>query len=238
MSAFPSHACEASAYGSGDLSLVRISFVQAGFSGAAIDPRDAFVKRAADIVLALAALMILGIPMLLIAAAIRATSQGPALFRQQRIGLNGRLFVMLKFRTMHHARESPGSFLQATRHDPRVTRIGALLRHTSLDELPQLLNVLGGSMSLVGPRPHAPGTSVAGRPFEAITEHYAGRHCVKPGMTGLAQIRGWRGETDTEEKLLRRIDSDLEYIVTWSLRHDFLILWHTIVTVLRMPNAY
>jgi lipopolysaccharide/colanic/teichoic acid biosynthesis glycosyltransferase len=238
MSAFSSHPYERSNYGCGDLSLVRVSFGRAGFSGVAIQPRDALIKRAADFALALAGLTIAGIPMLLIAAAIRLTSRGPALFRQVRIGLNGRRFVMLKFRTMHHTPASSGSFLQATRHDPRVTRIGAILRHTSLDELPQLLNVLGGSMSLVGPRPHAPGTCAAGRLFEAVADHYAARHCVKPGMTGLAQVRGWRGETDTEEKLLHRIDSDLEYIVTWTLRRDFLILWHTIVTVLRMPNAY
>lgn len=238
MSALPSRACEASTYGHVGLSLVRISFGQAGFSGAALDPGHAFIKRIADIVLALAVLMVVGISMLLIACAIRLTSRGPALFCQKRIGLNGRPFVMLKFRTMHHNPQSQGSFIQATRHDPRVTRIGAWLRHTSLDELPQLLNVLAGSMSLVGPRPHAPGTCVGARPFEAITENYAGRHCVKPGMTGLAQIRGWRGETDTEEKLLRRIDSDLEYILTWSLGRDMLILWRTIVTVMRMPNAY
>jgi lipopolysaccharide/colanic/teichoic acid biosynthesis glycosyltransferase len=180
----------------------------------------------------------MGLPMLIIAAAIQLTSKGPALFRQERIGLNGRRFVMLKFRTMHHRAADDGSFLQATRDDPRVTRVGAVLRHTSFDELPQFLNVLAGSMSLVGPRPHAPGTCAAGRPFEAITEQYAARHCVKPGMTGLAQIRGWRGETDTEEKLLRRIDADLEYIANWSPWRDLKIIWHTIVGVLRMPNAY
>jgi polysaccharide biosynthesis protein PslA len=238
MSAFPTHACERSAYRSGELSLIRISFGQAGFSAVAISPRDALIKRTADIALALAALLMVGIPMLLIATSIRLTSKGPALFKQERIGLNGRRFVMLKFRTMHHVTENPGSFLQATRHDPRVTRIGAMLRHTSFDELPQLLNVLEGSMSLVGPRPHAPGTCVAGRPFETVSSHYAARHCVKPGITGLAQIRGWRGETDTVGKLLGRIASDLEYIATWRLRDDFVIIWHTIVTVLRMPNAY
>jgi polysaccharide biosynthesis protein PslA len=119
-----------------------------------------------------------------------------------------------------------------------VTRVGAWLRHTSADELPQLLNVLMGSMSLVGPRPHAPGTCVGGRPFEAVSHRYAARHRIKPGMTGLAQIRGWRGETDTVVKLLRRIDSDLEYIETWSLGTDLRIIGRTIATVLRMPNAY
>jgi polysaccharide biosynthesis protein PslA len=200
--------------------------------------RDAIVKRTADIILALAGLGLMGIPMFVVAVAIRLSSSGPALFRQERIGLNGQHFVMLKFRTMRHTEESSASCPQATRHDPRITWIGGVLRRTSFDEFPQLLNVLSGSMSLVGPRPHAPGTCAGGRPFEAITHKYAVRHCVKPGMTGLAQIRGWRGETDTEEKLLQRIDSDLEYIETWSLSRDLLIIWRTIVTVLRMPNAY
>ena len=120
----------------------------------------------------------------------------------------------------------------------QFTRVGAWLRHSSLDELPQLLNVLGGSMALVGPRPHAPNTCVGGRPFEALSHRYADRHRVKPGMTGLAQVRGWRGETDTEDKLLRRIDSDLEYIATWSLVLDLRIICSTVGTVLRMRNAY
>lgn len=200
--------------------------------------RDAIVKRIADIVLALAGLVLLGVPMLVVAGAIRLSSPGPALFKQERIGQHGRRFVMLKFRTMRHTGSTLGSCLQATRHDPRVTRFGAWLRRSSFDEFPQLINVLAGSMSLVGPRPHAPGTCAAGRPFEAVCHRYAARHCVKPGMTGLAQIRGWRGETDTEEKLLRRIDSDLEYIAAWSLRRDLLIICRTMVTVLRMPNAY
>jgi lipopolysaccharide/colanic/teichoic acid biosynthesis glycosyltransferase len=236
MSAFQPYAIKRSACGSEALPL--IFFRQACFPGATIARRDAVIKRAMDVVLALVGLAITSIPMLLIAVAIRLTSKGPALFCQQRIGLNGRRFLMLKFRTMHHTLEQGGSFRQATRDDPRVTGFGALLRHTSLDELPQFLNVLAGSMSLVGPRPHAPGTCAAGRPFEAIAVHYAARHCVQPGMTGLAQVRGWRGETDTEEKFLRRVDSDLEYIATWSPRRDFLILWRTIVSVLRMQNAY
>jgi lipopolysaccharide/colanic/teichoic acid biosynthesis glycosyltransferase len=169
---------------------------------------------------------------------IRLTSAGPVIFAQERIGLNGRRFVMLKFRTMRHAVENRGSCSQAIRQDPRVTRIGTLLRRSSFDEVPQLLNVLAGSMSLVGPRPHAPGTCAAGRPFETVTHRYAARHSVKPGMTGLAQVRGWRGETDTEEKLIRRIDSDLEYIATWSLGGDLWIICRTIVTVMRMRNAY
>jgi lipopolysaccharide/colanic/teichoic acid biosynthesis glycosyltransferase len=238
MSAFNTRDFEPFGYHGISTSPAPISFSYAGFNGGAADPCDSAIKRMTDIVLTLVGLAMMGIPMLLIAAAIRLTSTGPALFRQERIGLNGRRFVMLKFRTMHHLMHEAGSWHQATRHDPRVTRVGYWLRHTSLDELPQFLNVLAGSMSLVGPRPHAPGTCAAGRPFEAITDRYAARHRVKPGMTGLAQIRGWRGETDTEEKLLRRIDSDLEYIATRSLRGDLLIIWRTIKTVLRMPNAY
>ena len=237
-SAFRPHALELVAYSRGGASLNAISFIDAGFDGGTMRRRDAIIKRISDIALALLILAVMGIPMLAVAAIIRLTSKGPALFRQQRIGLNGRRFVMLKFRTMRDAPEHPGHCLQATRSDPRVTRIGAKLRRTSFDEFPQLLNVVTGSMSLVGPRPHAPGTCAGGRPFEAITRHYSARHRVKPGMTGLAQVRGWRGETDTEEKLLRRVDSDLEYIANWSLGRDLLILWRTIVTVLRMPNAY
>jgi lipopolysaccharide/colanic/teichoic acid biosynthesis glycosyltransferase len=199
--------------------------------------RNAAIKRGLDLLLALAALTLLALPMLVAAAAIRLTSRGPAVFSQERIGLNGRSFRMLKFRTMRRQVEA-SPCRQATRHDPRVTWLGAWLRRTSFDELPQLFNVLVGSMSLVGPRPHAPGTCAAGRPFEAITSRYAARHSVKPGMTGLAQIRGWRGETDTEEKLLRRVDSDLEYIATWSPGRDLLIVGRTIVEVLRMRNAW
>ena len=229
----PASADLALAYGRAGLSLAPTNFEDAAHAL----PGTA-AKRFADLFLAGIFLVLAAVPMLAIAAAIRLTSAGPALFKQQRVGLNGQRFTMLKFRTMRDAPPAPGTCPQAIRHDPRVTRIGAWLRRTSFDELPQLLNVLAGPMSLVGPRPHAPGTCAAGRPFEAVSHHYARRHLVKPGMTGLAQIRGWRGETDTEEKLLRRIDSDLEYIATWSLRGDLLILGRTILTVLRMPNAY
>jgi lipopolysaccharide/colanic/teichoic acid biosynthesis glycosyltransferase len=238
MSAFRPHDFDSLAYSSGGQSMASVSFAPSELGGGVGEPRDVMVKRLSDIVLALVFLILAGLPMLLIAAAIRLTSKGPALFKQERIGLHGKPFVMLKFRTMHNAPVVPGACPQATRHDPRVTRVGALLRHTSCDELPQLLNVLTGSMSLVGPRPHAPGTCVGGRPFEAISHRYPDRHRAKPGMTGLAQIRGWRGETDTEEKLLRRLDSDLEYIATWSLAGDLRIICSTVATVLRMPNAY
>lgn len=177
-------------------------------------------------------------PMVLIAVAIRLTGTGPVLFRQIRVGLNGQHFTMMKFRTMRTCADTPGYCPQATRDDPRVTWLGRWLRRTSADELPQLFNVLAGTMSLVGPRPHAPGTRAAGRPFEAVSHLYHLRHCVKPGMTGLAQIRGLRGETDTEQKLLQRIDSDLEYIATWTVWGDLKIVARTIMALGRMPNAY
>ncbi|MGE0225271.1 MAG: sugar transferase [Acetobacteraceae bacterium] len=197
----------------------------------------AAAKRAFDIGVALPLLALAAVPMLAIALLIQLDSPGPPLFCQHRIGRFGRQFVLLKFRTMHLSacRER---CRQARRDDPRITRFGAWLRRTSLDELPQLLNVLRGDMSLVGPRPHAPGTRAGDRLFEEVTHRYAARHMVRPGMTGLAQIRGWRGETDTEEKLLLRLASDLEYIEGWSFARDLRIIWRTIFSVLCMRNAY
>lgn len=194
------------------------------------------VKRGFDIAFAVVTLII-HVPLLIVAAAaIKLDSPGPVLFRQRRIGLHGRPFELLKFRTMQDRPSNQGPLCQTCPHDPRVTRVGALLRRTSFDELPQLLNVLRGDMSLVGPRPHAPGTCVGSTPFEQVSDRYPLRHRVRPGMTGLAQVRGWRGQTDTIEKLLRRLDSDLEYIASWSLGMDFLILLRTVATVWR--NAY
>jgi exopolysaccharide biosynthesis polyprenyl glycosylphosphotransferase len=202
----------------------------AGWRGAA--------KRGIDIAVSLLVLLVHAPLMLLIAVAIRLDSPGPVLFCQRRIGLHGRPFELLKFRTMQHRPPHRGRLRQTSPRDPRVTRIGALLRRMSFDELPQLWNVLRGEMSLVGPRPHAPGTCAGATPFEQVSERYPRRHRVRPGMTGLAQVRGWRGQTDTEEKLLHRLDSDLEYIATWSLWLDCVILARTVATVLRMRNAY
>ena len=193
-------------------------------------------KRCFDIAFA-ALVLIIHLPLFLAAAiAIKLDSPGPVLFRQRRIGLHGRSFELLKFRTMQHRPIAHGLLCQTCPRDPRVTRIGALLRRTSFDELPQLWNVLRGDMSLVGPRPHAPGTCAGDTPFEHVTARYPLRHRVRPGMTGLAQVRGWRGQTDTKEKLLRRLDCDLEYIATWSLGTDFLILLRTVAALWR--NAY
>ena len=198
----------------------------------------AAAKRGTDLVLAALLLALLALPMAAIALWIRADSPGPALFRQRRIGRFGRPFQVLKFRTMHLHAAAPGTCPQARRRDPRVTRAGARLRRWSIDEWPQLVNVLRGEMSLVGPRPHAPGTCAGGRPFEQVAANYAARHQVRPGLTGLAQVRGWRGETETEEKLRRRVESDLEYIDRWSLRLDFWILLRTVPALLRPTNAW
>lgn len=202
------------------------------------NPAQAVPKRMLDVAIAALMLVLLAPLMLLVAIAIRLDSPGPVLFRQRRTGLGERPFALLKFRTMYDHAPSDLDCRQATRGDPRITRVGHWLRCTSLDELPQLVNVLRGEMSMVGPRPHTPGTCAGGRRFEEVAPHYAARHAVRPGITGLAQVRGWRGETDTEEKLLRRIDCDLEYIATWSLRLDLLILCRTLVSVLGMRNAY
>jgi len=196
------------------------------------------VKRAEDIVLASLALLLFALPMLLIALAVRLDSPGPVLFRQRRTGHQGASFQMLKFRTMRFEPEPTAALAQATRADPRVTPLGALLRRTSLDELPQLFNVLRGDMSLVGPRPHAPATRAAGRLFHEVVPSYATRYRIRPGLTGLAQVRGLRGETDTEDKLVQRIESDLEYIENWSVGLDLLIVLRTALAVLLMKNAY
>jgi polysaccharide biosynthesis protein PslA len=221
---------------SADLATVPMSYAE--LSDWPISGWQGVVKRLADIAIALVLLVVSSPAMLVAAVAIRIESPGPILFRQRRIGFANIDFVTLKFRTMREQAPCLGRLRQTTRHDPRVTHVGAILRHSSLDELPQLLNVLRGEMSMVGPRPHAPGSCAGGKPFELVTPHYAARHRVRPGMTGLAQVRGWRGETETEDKLLRRVEADLEYIDTWSLWRDVVILARTAVSVLAMRNAY
>jgi exopolysaccharide biosynthesis polyprenyl glycosylphosphotransferase len=197
------------------------------------------LKRLEDVCLSALLLLVLLPFMALIVVWIRLDSPRSALFRQRRIGFSGQEFQVLKFRTMHaHCAESTTCGRQTTRDDPRVTRAGAWLRRYSVDELPQLINVLRGEMSLVGPRPHAPGTCAGGRPFEQVVASYPARHRVRPGITGLAQIRGWRGETETEEKLLRRVQSDLEYIENWSLWLDLKILAQTPQALAMARNAY
>ena len=187
------------------------------------------LKRLLDIVLGGALLAICLVPGLLIALLIRLDSPGPVLFRQQRIGYNGRPFRILKFRTMH-VLEDGAQVIQARRRDPRVTRIGRMLRALSLDELPQLLNVLAGDMSLVGPRPHAAAHDVY---YGELIRNYAYRRRVRPGITGWAQIHGARGETPKLSDMQTRIDLDAWYVDHGSLALDLMILARTPVEILR-----
>lgn len=199
--------------------------------------RQRAFKRAFDLAVASGALILL-LPLLaFIAVAIRLDSAGPALFRQARMGRGNRLFFVLKFRTMRlDATDGAGS-RSTSRDDERVTRIGRFLRRTSLDELPQLFNVLKGEMSIVGPRPHALGSTAESQPFWSIDERYWDRHAIKPGMTGLAQVRGFRGATTKRSDLMDRLQADLEYLDGWSVDRDIAILARTI-SVLVHRNAY
>jgi putative colanic acid biosysnthesis UDP-glucose lipid carrier transferase len=191
-------------------------------------------RRTFDLLIAVVAL-VLALPLLIvIAVAIRIDSPGPILFRQARGGINGRPFRMYKFRTMT-VTEDDGAIIQATRGDPRITQVGRRLRQTSLDELPQLLNVIRGEMSLVGPRPHALQHDIE---FGKVVDGYALRSQVKPGITGWAQIHGLRGGISTVEAIQRRVDLDNEYIAHRTLRLDVRILIRTIREVLRQTNAY
>jgi len=196
---------------------------------------DALSKRVFDIVLSSLILLALAIPMLLIAAAVKTTSRGPVIFRQQRYGLEGKPFVIWKFRTMTLCEDGKDVFTQATKNDARTTPLGAILRRTSLDELPQFINVLQGRMSIVGPRPHPIAMNEV---YRKHIDGYMLRHKVKPGITGWAQINGCRGETDTAEKMRSRIRYDLEYINNWSLGLDLRIVVLTLARVLADPNAY
>jgi putative colanic acid biosynthesis UDP-glucose lipid carrier transferase len=192
------------------------------------------LKEAEDRLLALI-LFITFLPLLaLIALAIRIDSAGPVLFRQQRYGFNNNPITVYKFRTMFHQPAPEQGVPQARRNDPRVTRVGAFLRRTSLDELPQLLNVIHGDMSLVGPRPHAVAHN---EQYAQVIDDYLGRHRVKPGITGWAQVNGLRGETDTSEKMRRRVQYDLYYIDHWSLLFDLKILLLTPFAAIHR-NAY
>lgn len=195
---------------------------------------EQFAKRVLDIVGASIGILILSPLMLLAALAIRLESPGPALFRQQRSGFNAKVFRIFKFRTMT-VMEEGGAVAQAVRHDPRVTRFGAVLRASSIDELPQLFNVLLGNMSLVGPRPHAVAHDGY---YGKLLSDYAFRHHVKPGITGWAQIHGCRGGTAEVEQMKKRLDFDIWYINNWNLGLDIVILLRTVLEVARPRNAY
>ncbi len=196
------------------------------------------VKKVEDMAAALFLLVLMAPVMLLIAAAIKCESRGPVIFIQQRRGYNERLIGVLKFRTMYVEQQDAHAVRQTVRDDERVTRVGQVLRRLSLDELPQLINVLRGEMSVVGPRPHAQQTKAAGMLFDDVVANYGARHRVKPGITGWAQINGWRGETDTVEKIARRVEYDIDYIENWSLRRDLAIMAKTALRMLADREAY
>jgi exopolysaccharide biosynthesis polyprenyl glycosylphosphotransferase len=196
------------------------------------------VKSGIDFAAASAALVFLSPLLVLAAAIIKLDSRGPIFFRQRRQGLGDRLFDVYKFRTMYCDVADPKGVKQTRRGDPRVTRIGAFLRKTSLDELPQLINVIRGEMSLVGPRPHTPHMLIGDKKHYEIVSEYSFRHRVKPGITGLAQVNGYRGAVDTPDQLKARVDLDLYYIDHWSLWLDIKILWRTAFVCFSGRNAY
>jgi Undecaprenyl-phosphate glucose phosphotransferase len=189
------------------------------------------VKRAMDVLLSLGALIVLSPLMLVIGVLVKLTSPGPMFYRQERCGLNGQVFSMLKFRSMGVNAEAQTGAVWARKDDPRRTRLGSFLRRTSLDELPQFLNVLRGDMSLVGPRPERP---MFIQQFSKTIPNYMARHCVKAGITGWAQVHGWRGNTS----LRKRVQYDLYYITHWTPWLDLRIMWMTLLHAVVGQNAY
>ncbi len=200
---------------------------------------DVVLKTAFDKIVGAVALLLLSPIMMAVALAIKLDSPGPVLFRQKRYGFNNELIEVFKFRSMYVDKLDNTASKLVTRDDPRVTRVGRIIRKTSLDELPQLFNVVfKGNLSLVGPRPHAVHARAADHLYDEVVDGYFARHRVRPGLTGWAQIHGWRGETDTEEKIQRRVEHDLFYIENWSLMLDVYILAMTPVALLKAENAY
>jgi putative colanic acid biosysnthesis UDP-glucose lipid carrier transferase len=192
------------------------------------------VKRIEDLILGSIIVLLTALPMLAIAVAVKLSSPGPVFFRQWRYGLSGKRIRILKFRTMTVCEDGP-TIVQATKNDPRVTRVGRFLRRTSLDEFPQFLQVITGELSLVGPRPHAVAHN---EQYRTLIQGYMLRHMVKPGITGWAQINGFRGETAELVQMKRRVEHDLEYISNWHLLLDLKIIFWTIFGVVKGRNAY
>ena len=195
---------------------------------------QALLKRALDISLSALLLFLITPIMVGIAITVKLSSPGPAIFKQRRYGLKGEEILVYKFRTMRVTEDS-GHIKQAQAHDPRITPVGAVLRRTSLDELPQFINVLQGTMSIVGPRPHAVAHNEY---YRKLIQGYMVRHMVKPGITGWAQINGWRGETETLEKMQKRVEFDLYYLHNWSLWLDLKIILRTVLVLFGHQNAY
>jgi len=199
--------------------------------------RERAAKRAIDIAIAGAAIFMLAPVLMVVAILVRLEDGGPVLFCQQRQGRNNRLFMIYKFRSMRVERLDHAGTRSASKDDDRITRIGRFIRRTSIDELPQLFNVLRGNMSIVGPRPHAIGSLAGARRFWEVDSRYLLRHSLKPGLTGLAQIRGFRGATDSEADLTSRLQADLEYLDGWSMMRDLRIILGTL-TVLSHDRAF
>jgi exopolysaccharide biosynthesis polyprenyl glycosylphosphotransferase len=192
------------------------------------EPSASIGKRIFDIATASAVLLFFAPLLIVVAIAIKATSSGPVLFHQYRYGYRNRFFKIYKFRTMRTDAGDAAGVKQTVEGDSRVTRVGKFLRKTSLDEIPQLFNVLKGDMSLVGPRPHVPGMLAANVPYEDLVPYYFQRHSARPGITGLAQVSGCRGSTVEPTRAISRIDYDLDYIEKWSMRMDIMILVRTV----------
>jgi len=195
-------------------------------------------KRVFDVVIASLAIFALSPLMIGAAIAVKATSRGPILFRQPRYGFNNEVISVMKFRSMYADQADIKAEKVVTRGDPRVTPVGRFIRKTSIDELPQLFNVLKGDLSLVGPRPHAVNAHTQHKLWEEVVDGYFARHKVKPGVTGWAQINGWRGEVDTPDKIQARVEHDLYYIENWSVLFDLYILMLTPIRILNQENAY
>ncbi|WP_343057436.1 sugar transferase [Chthonobacter rhizosphaerae] len=196
------------------------------------------VKRAMDFTLALAALIALAPLLLTVALIIKLSSRGPVFFKQYRVGLGNVEFEIYKFRSMYTDRCDVSGVAQTTENDPRVTPIGRFIRRTSIDELPQLLNVLKGDMSLVGPRPHVAGMLAGGVPYEELVPNYPLRHAMRPGLTGLAQVNGYRGPTTDANKARLRVEHDLEYIRHFSVALDMRIILRTVWTEFLSGSGY
>jgi Undecaprenyl-phosphate glucose phosphotransferase len=200
---------------------------------------DLVTKWLFDRIVGALALIALSPVLALVAIAVKLDSRGPILFKQKRFGFNNERIEVFKFRSMYHKDADPTASKVVTKNDPRVTRVGRFIRKTSLDELPQLFNVVfKGNLSLVGPRPHAVQGKLQNRLFDEAVDGYFARHRVKPGITGWAQINGWRGEVDSEEKIQKRVECDLYYIENWSILFDIVILLKTPLALIKAENAY
>ena len=210
-------------------------FYSLDISCSPMDGANRIVKRMEDLLIGSMILFLILPVFLMVALAVKFSSPGPVLFKQFRHGADGKRIKVYKFRSMTVHQEESGTVTQATKGDTRVTRVGAFLRRTSLDELPQFINVLQGRMSIVGPRPHA---LAHNEYYKDLVESYMKRHKVKPGITGLAQVRGYRGETDTLDKMQKRVECDLEYINNWSMWLDLRIIIWTVFKGFVNPNAY